>query len=394
MKRRSFLAAGASAPAVFSFQPSDKIRLGIIGFGSRGAYLFNEIRRANEPGMEVAAICDVYSKAREQGAAAVKKTYNIDAFLSSRFEEVLHRKDIDAVILSAPDFTHSPMLERAMQAGKDAYCEKPMGTNLADARKAYLAVKREPKRVVQIGTQRRSEPGLIACAREIQAGAIGKITRVDTQVHFQEPRWRRDHHMIQPSEVDWDAFTMGRFQKPFDARLFREWQLFPETTNGIPGLWMSHLVDLASWFLNEPYPKSAVASGGVYLWKDGRDTCDVFHALLEYTDCLYGFGMSLTNSAGSRNEWYGTKGTLDGDRLVIMPRGSRAPDRVTEERKIQPVAGVESHMAKKLRCLRSRQTPRADIQSGFSHAVAGCMAAEALRAGRKVRFNTGTLDFA
>ena len=289
--------------------------------------------------------------------------------LSSRYQDLLANKDVEAVIVSAPDFTHSRILKEAVQAGKDVYCEKPMGTDFGEAKAAYLAGE-AVKQVVQIGTQRRSDPGLIAVAKLVRKGVIGKVTRADMQVHFQEQRWRRDFHQIDPSQIDWDAFAFGK-DVPRDLRHWREWQLFRETSNGIPGLWMSHLIDLAAWFLDDPYPQSAVALGGVYLWNDGRQTQDVFQALLAYPkQCLVSFSMSLTNSAGNRNLWFGTKGTLDADTLKITGEGSSMPNRLLEPVTIEKVP-VESHMANFLRCVRSRQTPRADIQAGFSHATAG-----------------------
>ena len=93
---------------------------------------------------------------------------------------------------------------------------------------------------------------------------------------------------------------MGRITQPFNPRLFREWQLFEDTTNGIPGLWMSHFIDLVAWYLQDPYPRGAVSNGGVYLWQDGRQTSDVFHSLIDYRDCLVSFAMSLTNASTPR----------------------------------------------------------------------------------------------
>jgi predicted dehydrogenase len=155
---------------------------------------------------------------------------------------------------------------------------------------------------------------------------------------------------------------------------------------------MSHFIDLVHWFMDERYPTSATAAGGVFLWKDGRETSDVFHALLEYPkEFLVSFGMSLTNASGNRNLWFGTRGVLDAEALRITGAGGKEGDRIEQEIRI---AGepVESHMANWLRCVRSRSTPRADIQAGFSHAVAGSMAAEALRTGRRVRFDAEKLE--
>jgi len=379
------------APAILSARAAsgDPVRLGLIGAGGRGTYLLGEIAKCEEAS-RVVAVCDVWSEAREKAAATVEKMHGKRPALTSRYHELLANKDVEAVIVAAPDFTHSVILREAIQAGKDVYCEKPMGTDFAEAKAAYLAVKAS-KQVVQIGTQRRSDPGLMAVAKLMREGVIGKVTRADLQVHFQEPRWRRDYSHINPSQIDWGAFAFGR-NLICDLRHWREWQLFRQTSNGIPGLWMSHLIDLAAWFLDDPYPKSAVALGGIYLWHDGRQTQDVFQALLEYPkECLVSFSMSLTNSAGNRNLWFGTKGTLDGDTLKITGEGSSLPDRLTAPVEVQPVA-VESHMANFLRCVRSRQTPRANIQAGFSHAVADCMAVKAYDTGKRVGFDPQKLE--
>jgi predicted dehydrogenase len=278
-----------------------------------------------------------------------------------------------------------------VEAGKDAYCEKPMGVDLAEATSAYRAVKKS-RQVVQIGTQRRSEGKYIAAARLIQSGLLGQITRVDMAVNFQEPRWRRDYSHIAAADVAWEQFLLHRPPRPFDARRLREWQLFRDYTNGIPGLWMSHFIDTVAWFMDDPYPASAAAHGGVFLWKDGRETEDVFHALLEYPKgFLVSFAMSLTNAAGSRNLWLGTRGTLDADAFIATGAGSQRPDRLEKEIRIEAEPAT-SHMQNFLECVRARQKPRADIEAGFSHAVAGCMAARALETGRRVRFDPARLE--
>jgi predicted dehydrogenase len=251
---------------------------------------------------------------------------------------------------------------------------------------------KKSRQIVQVGTQRRSDPLLMSAARQIRSGAIVKVTRIDIGMHFQAPRWKRPPETIPAADVDWKTFQMGRIDKPFDPRLLREWQLFPETTNGIPGLWMSHFIDLIPWFLDDPYPSGVVAAGGVFLWKDGRVTSDVFHALLEYPkDLLVSFSMSLTNSHGIRQLWMGTRGTFDGEKGVITGEGSSMKDKVQGEIKLERET-ANSHMHNFLECIRSRQAPRADVQAGFSHAVAGIMSSEALARGRRMKFDPVKLE--
>jgi predicted dehydrogenase len=388
--RRELIAAAPSLAAVRA--PSDRIRIGLIGAGGRAGDHFAELTK-KDLNARITHVCDVWRPAREKFAAQVKQAWGAEPKTCTRYQDLLADKDVDAVILTAPDHTHSRMLADAVVAGKDVYCEKPMGTILSEARDAFIAVKRS-KQVVQIGTQRRSDPGLIAAAKALRAGAIGKITRADIQYHFQEPRWRRDFHMIKAEDIDWQAFSFGRDLGPFDARKFREWQLFPPLTNGIAGLWLSHFIDLAYWFLDDPYPSSVVSHGGVYMWNDGRVTSDVFHTLVEYPKgCMVHFAMSMTNTAGSRHLWFGSKGTLNAETLTLSPEGSKDPQRLQGEIKLEPVK-VNTHLEDFLDCVRTRETPRADIQCGFSHAVAVIMSSEALRLGRKTTFDTGKLEIA
>jgi predicted dehydrogenase len=389
LSRRAFAGAAASSLARAG-SASDRISVGIIGVGSRGQFHVRDLAKLTDQAA-VTGLCDVYRPNRELASAMVAKVWGQAPRHTADYRELLGWRDVDAVIIATPDFSHSRILQHAVEAGKDAYCEKPMGTVFSEAKSAYLAV-RKSRQVVQIGTQRRSEGPYVAAARLVRAGALGQVTRIDASVNFQEPRWRRDYSKVVQADVAWKPFLMHLPDRPFDARRLREWQLFSDYTNGIAGLWMSHFSDVVHWFMEELYPSGAVANGGVFFWKDGRETSDVFHALLDYPKgFLFSFAMSLTNSAGNRNLWLGSRGTLDMDALTISGDGSKFPDRIANQERIQPEQ-VTSHMQNFLDCVRSRSTPRADIQAGFSHAVAGVMASEALRTGRKIGFDRQRLE--
>ena len=390
VSRRAFVGAAVSSSLVRAQSANDRISIAIIGAGGRGQSHVRDLQKLSDR-VSITAICDVYRPNRERAVEMAAKTWGTAPRQTADYREVLAWRDVDAVIISTPDFSHSRILQHAVEAGKDVYGEKPMGTVFADAKAAYLAVKKS-RQVVQIGTQRRSEGAYVAAARLVRSGILGQVTRIDVSVNFQEPRWRRDYSKVQEADVAWRPFLMYHPDRPFDARRLREWQLFSDYTNDIAGLWMSHFSDVVHWFMEELYPTGAVANGGVFFWKDGRETCDVFHALLDYPKgFLFSFAMSLTNAAGSRNLWLGTRGTLDMDALTISGAGSKMPDRIEKETRIQPEQ-VSSHMENFLECVRSRGTPRADIQAGFSHAVAGVMASEALRTGRRIRFDPKRLE--
>ena len=335
LSRRTFAGAALSTTLARAVPPGDRVALAVIGTGSRGQFHVRELGKLADR-VAITAVCDVYRPNLERAAQLAARTWGAIPYQTADYREALARKDVDAVIIATPDFSHSRILEHAVEAGKDVYCEKPLGTVFAEAKAAYLAVNKTG-RVVQIGTQRRSEGAYVAAAKLVRSGILGQITRIDVSVNFQEPRWRRDHSAVQPAEVAWEQFQMHLPRRPFDARRLREWQLFSDYANGIPGLWMSHFSDVVHWFMDELYPAGAVANGGVFFWKDGRETSDVFDALLDYPKgFLFSFAMSLTNAAGNRNLWHGTRGTLDMDALTVSGAGSKRPDRIQETSRIQP----------------------------------------------------------
>ncbi len=391
LTRRWFAATSTAAAFTRIVGANDRIHIGIIGTGGRGNSHLSEFAKNKEINADITAVCDVWRPNRERAARAVKDAWGAEPKATSRFEELLGWKDVDAVVIATPDFGHSRILEAAVHAGKDAYVEKPFGVELGEARAAFDAV-RKSNRVVQVGTQWRSDGVYITAKNLIADGAIGRVTRAEFCAGFYEPRWARDYSNVVEPDVDWKRYLMHRPDRPFDARRFRQWQLFRDYTNGIPGLWMSHWANLVGWYLNDPFPASATAHGGVYLWKDGRETSDIFEAILEYKSGVFvTFEMRLTNSAGSRHRWYGDKGTIDLAAKTISGEGSTRADKPAGSRPIQPEP-VTSHLRNFIDCMRSRETPRSDVTMGLGHAVAGIMAAESLETGRRVRFDRERLE--
>lgn len=392
VSRRFFVGAGTAAAAANVLGANDRINIGMIGTGGRGMDHVRELVRLKDLNLAITSVCDVYRPSRERGASSARQGFGIAPHTTTDYRELLARNDVDAVIIATPDFGHPIILKAAVEARKDAYVEKPFATTIAEGKAAFLAAQAS-RQVVAAGTQRRSDGYYMAAQPRVRGGELGKVTRVEIAMNVQAPRWKRPPETIDPADVDWKMFQLGKIERSFDARLLREWQLFDgETTNGIPGLWMSHFIDLVPWFLGDAYPLGAVSSGGVYLWKDGRKTADVFYTLLDYpSEFLVAFSMSLTNSAGIRNIWYGTRGLLDCERWILSGDGSEMKDKIAAESKIQPVA-ANSHLHNFLECVRSRQKPRADAQAGFSHAVADIMSATALATGRRVRFDAARLE--
>ena len=383
--RRAFLSGAAvAAGALRVLGAGDRLRIGLIGAGGRGNELMRQVHQFSASlNAEVCAVCDVWRVNRERTAADVKKRFNNEVYTTSRFGDVLARDAIDAVIIATPDFSHSPMLKAAAEAGKDAYVEKPICFEIDEARAARDAV-RARKCVVQVGTQRRSCGWHQGAAAVIAGGVLGKITRVTSAVHFNDgPRWLRGYGDCKAQDVDWDAYLSNRPSRPFDARLLRRWHLFRECTNGIAGLWMSHLVDACAMVMDDPFPQAAVCHGGVFHWKEDRETCDTYHALLTFPKgFLFDFSMSLANSHGSFFTANGFNGTLDMNTWTLSGAGGAGPQRIAASEKITPL-GDTHHMKNFLECVFDRKKPNADIEVGWQHAVACVMAARALTSGQR-----------
>lgn len=390
ISRRRFLAAsGAVVGASImerAYGANERIRVGLIGTGDRcGSHLQDLSRLKGSSNVEVIAVCDVWRPNRESMAARVEKAFGKKPFQTSKFPELLAQKNVDAVVIATPDFGHTPIMIEALKAGKDVYVEKPMSLSVEEANEA-LDLARDNGRIVQAGTQRRSEGRWKAARKLIQSGRLGKVSRISAANCFNEPRWARDYSNCKAEDVDWDAYLFNRPKVAFDPRLLRQWHLFKMCTNGISGLWMSHLVDAAANVTGASYPNSAVALGGIYVWKDGREHTDVFHALLDYPEgFLFDWAMCLTNASGTHYTIHGQNGTIDMEELTYSGDGG-VGDKKIQVGKLENIPD-ENHMADWLDCIRSRQKPAADIEIGHQHAVATIMAAQSLETGLRTTYD-------
>ncbi len=227
-------------------------------------------------------------------------------------EDLLALKDVDAVLISTPEHSHSPILRLAAEAGKDAYVEKPMGNVLEEAKAARAAVLQN-KRIVQVGTQHRSEPHPRAAHDLVRSGVLGDVSKVEVVWNYHGPRWRgrEEVRQIREQDTDWRAWLLTKPPRPFDPRLYFEFRLYKEFSSGIPDQWMSHAIDLVHWFMEDRYPRSVVAHGGVFAWPDGRENPDTFQALLEYPKgFLVSYSTSFGNDAPGFTRYMGKQATL------------------------------------------------------------------------------------
>src|SRR5215467_4689900 len=321
--RRAFLTGSAAligaavVPKAVSYAKilgaNDRISLAHVGPGDRGqelAWIISQHKATHN--VEMTAVCDLWSVHRER---AVKQNTNYYGRAPRAFqclEDVLALTDVDAVVISTPEHSHSPILKMAAQSGKDAYVEKPMGNVLAEAKAARDAVKQH-NRIVQVGTQHRSEPYPQAAHKIVQSGALGDVSKVEIVWNYHGPRWRGrpESSQIREQDTDWRKWLLTKSYRPFDPKVYCEFRLYRDFSSGIPDQWMSHATDLVHWFMDDKFPRSVVAHGGVLAWHDGRENPDTFQALLEYPKgFLVSYSTSFGNDAPSFTRYMGKKATL------------------------------------------------------------------------------------
>ena len=341
LNRRSFLrAAGAAsaatvlgakvhALAAMQSEPgkpvaaNDHIQIALIGAGGQGQY--DTKTAVQVPGVKLVAVADCYNGRLDHS----KELWGNDTFTTRDYNEILARKDIDAVIIGTPDHWHKQAAVDAMKAGKDVYCEKPM-IHLYEDGPEMIEAARATNRIIQIGSQRVSSLLYIKAKELLEAGAIGKLNMVTA-------RWDRNSAMgawsytvppdASPETCDWPRFLGTAPKIPFNAEHFFQWRKWKAYGSGVAGDLFVHLFSGTHFITGSHGPTRGMATGGLRFWKDGRDVPDVMLGLFDYPE---GFNLSLRVNfvdGGEESEgliFTGSEGTMEiGGGAVTVTRVPR-----------------------------------------------------------------------
>jgi len=403
---------------------NDRVNVGIVGFSNRfkSSLVPSFMNHAKELNFDFIAVSDIWNRRRDEAEAYIKSKAGMQIKKYRNNDELYANKDVDAVIIATADFQHALMGVEAVRAGRDAYIEKPLAETMEDARAVLKAVQ-ETKKIVQIGSQRRSAPNYIAANEYIRSGKFGDITMVEMCWNVNQPgRWRVPLvKEIRKEDTDWDRFLMNRPKVAWDPRKYLEFRLFWPYSSGIPGQWMAHQIDTVHWFTGLDHPRSVAANGGVYMWKDGRTNADTLTAVMDYgpqNDMSKGFQVVFSsrfhNAAGGTKELYFSNGgMINLDTNQITPEGGLT-QRMADEMGIKAnlltastlpnAAKMETnantggdpmtslHMRNWMECVRSRKQPNASVQAGYNHSIATIMTRVAMETGKKVTFNDTKQD--
>lgn len=426
--KKSIMAGVATGFSVKSYGKiigaNDRVRVACVGFSDRfrASHVPPFKALMKEKNFEMVALSDIWNRRREEGKAFIDKQLGTDIKVYRNNDELYASKSVDAVFISTADFQHAIHTIDAVKAGCDTYTEKPLAETMEDNRAVLKAVKASGK-IVQIGSQRRSGENYFAAEDFIKSGKFGPIVMVELMWNVNQPgRWRRPDLVanLKESDVDWKRYLLNRPMVPFDPRKYLEYRLFWPYSSGIPGQWMSHQIDTVHWFSGLSHPRSVVANGGIYQWKDGRTNADTLTVVFDYgpaNDKSSGFQVQFTsrfsNAAGDTKELYYSNGgmiNLDTNEISdtggLREREAKAmglkanllPKIKLEGQKVESGANTGgdfltyNHIKNWMECVRDRKTPHAPIEAGYSHSIATIMSNAAYRTGLKVTFDEKTQE--
>jgi predicted dehydrogenase len=404
---------------------NDRINIGVIGVGGRGSYVgraFSEYGKKNGDCLQIVAVCDVYEKRKKRAQEFFQKQgYTTDAYLD--YNEVIGRKDIDAVIVATPDHWHAKIALAAMDHGKDVYLEKPMCHTNDEARQLINTVK-ETKRVLQVGSQTTSADQWYKAKKAIADGMIGPMLMSQGSYHRNsvegEWNWPIDPNAGPEGKgedfIDWKTWLGPAAKRPWDADRFFRFRKYWDYSGGIATDLFYHVVAPLNICWDEPqFPHRVMAGGGIYggpTFQEKREVPDTFNVVADYAK-----GHSLVLSSSMANSQHipglirGHHGTIimvehgmfesTTDFITVKPEVSRRYNRETKESTVKPMFadykfGTEvikipvdnttdmmtAHIDNFIKCMHSREKPHLDVETGARAMVLINMAVASYREGK------------
>jgi predicted dehydrogenase len=377
----AFLAAAPATGKVLG--ANDKVRLGLIGAGSRGNQLLDAFFGRDD--VVFIDVADVDDHQSGKTADRIKDRYGEKPEIRRDYRAMLDRKEIDAVVIATPDHWHAHPTIHACQAGKDVYVEKPLAHNIKEGR-AMVNAARKYDRVVAVGTQQRSSENFQKAVETVKAGTLGKLFWVQT--------WNFENispigmgpaeNTAPPPHVDYDRWLGPAPAHDFNLNRFHLlFRWYFDYAGGMMSDWGVHLNDIVLWALDQKGPKSVSAKGGIFTTLDDRDTPDTLQVVYEFPHCTLTYSMRKGNGLRFNGKDYGilfcgTDGSLMLDRSghevipdkVILPYGIKLVkgERTPREISLQPSSfkakddGLPAHLEDFLSCLKTRKRPVCDVE--------------------------------
>ena len=416
--RREFLKVSAAAALVANQVrgANDRVQMGIIGLGTRGNQVYGSFIRNND--VTFVAACDVQKRRLDQFVA--KSGGKMRAY--GDYRRLLENKDVEGVLITTPDHLHSPIMLAALDAGKDVYCEKPVSNAIEPALKMVAAV-RKSKQVVQIGCQQRSWPHFQEWSKKIQEGYIGQINQcvlLHQEYVGNFSRWQQEQPGPAPADLDWEMFQGPAERHPFvPSRL--GWRLYWDYGGGSISDWGVHLTDVMLWYMNADRKTPLLTSASAvnaFNQPDPERVPDSYSITWKFDNFVATLTNAVPPSGGlGRSEmygdwFYGQKGVFQVNRfgyelrpVLQAPGRGGAPANIPAPLKPERVMDPENmsenpdskfgsatvrHTRNFLDCVKSRQKPVCDMETGFNSTLPTLLAVLSIRQGRSFTWDGTT----
>jgi predicted dehydrogenase len=371
--------------------PSDRINVGSIGIRNQGGgNLSRLLDKRFAKVARVIAVCDVDSDVLANGKARVEKARNGLCQGYSDYRNLLDNKDIDAVVISTPDHWHALITVDACLAGKDVYCEKPLSLTIADGQ-VMVKTARKMGRIVQTGSQQRSDDGFRRACELVRNGRLGKIHTVRCGISGVNLKGEPVPDSDPPKELDFDLWLGPAPKRPYNAQhVHYNFRFFWDYSGGQMTNWGAHHLDIAQWGLGTD------ATGPVSIEGQARYNKDHLYEVPEWCEAIYHYanGVKLIVGQSERGgtTFEGDKGTLHVDRkgFTCTPKElADAPISVGDTH----LEVSRDHFGNWFDCIKSRNLPICDVAIGHRSASVCHLGNIAIRLGRRLTWNPDTEEF-
>ena len=410
MSRRRFLGSAALGMAGVVVLPrlvsscksaavNSEIRLGFIGMGQQSMFLLSGFLQI--AGVQVLAGCDVYGIKRKRFEKRVAGFYakagkqvKVDTY--EKFEDLLARTDIDAVVIAVPDHSHARIAIAACKAGKDVYLEKPMTFTIKEGQELKKVV-RENNRILGVGSQQRSDPGFQHAVNLVQTGALGKISQVYAYVGAPPKPYDLPEEAV-PSDLNWDLW-LGSLPNPIhynheldppitldpeqNETIWGAWRWYKEMGGGFTTDWGAHMFDIAQWGLgmdrNGPVEISPIGDG------------------TEFMSFKYANGTLMTSEPFDEEKTKGVK-FIGENGWIEVSRGSfKSSDPklmpATQEKTEGPYETKIPHQVNFIESVKSRKDPVVPVEIGHSSCTVCNLGNIACELKRTIKWDPATETF-
>jgi predicted dehydrogenase len=365
---------------------NDRIRTAHIGVRNQGS--------SNLRGFinQAVAVCDVDQEVLAKAVKQVEQTGR-QCLAFSDYRRLLERKDIDAVVISTPDHWHALMTIHACQAGKDVYCEKPLSLTIREGRRMVEAA-RKYQRVVQTGSQQRSDANFRRACELVRAGRLGKLRQVLAGIPGPNHPGQPVPDCDPPKELDFDFWLGPAPVRPYNPnRVHYNFRFFRDYSGGQMTNFGAHHIDIAHWGMGcDDRGPIAIHGEGTFhpqKWHEVTETCRVTFNYPGDLEVIVGQGQADipegTTFIGERGRMHVTRGklTASDDSLLKEPLESDA----------QRLYLSENHHKDFLDCIGSRKLPICDVEIGHRTATACHLANIAIQLGRPIRWDAVKEEF-